>query len=296
MTTAVQAVAASVFAAVLLPGVTFGQTKSNDPVTSVRISGRITDHNFVPIRHETVTVGLCELGEETNSRTDQDGFFSFPSVCPYRLCDLTIAADAEFGTVLGQLEVVDGEGVDIGNLILDSSIKLGSIGHLVGPVTITPFRSAVDSKVALPVAKAQSSAAIFVGADGMNIVHNDGEVFKTPKEKEQVGCRSPRISEDRSAVGWLVDSDFCCASYPLPFLLVVYRPGKPMRRFQGDGRAIFGWNFVAGGKQVAFYQSFPHGDLRTHYELRDVETERLIGKWDEDSTSKMPGWVRGLEH
>ena len=41
-----------------------------------------------------------------------------------------------------------------------------------------------------------------------------------------------------------------------------------------------GWNFVGGSKQVAFFQSLPHGDPVTHYELRDVATERLVGSWD----------------
>jgi hypothetical protein len=139
--------------------------------------------------------------------------------------------------------------------------------------------------------------AVFVGAGGIvSIVHGDGKILNQPKEKEQVGASSPLISDDKQAVGWLVDSDFCCTSYPLQFMLVVYRPGQPLRRFKGDGRAIFGWNFVSGSKQVAFFQSYPHGDPLTHYELRDVATERLVGAWDGDVTSKTPRWVRNLEN
>jgi hypothetical protein len=138
---------------------------------------------------------------------------------------------------------------------------------------------------------AASIAGIFCGADGATVIHEDGNVVRQPKEKEQVGCGFPKISADKKTVGWLVDSDFCCTSYPLQFMLVVYRAGNPLRHFTGDGRAIFAWTFVGGGKQVAIYQSFPHGDPVPHYELRDVATERLIGKWDGDS--KVPSWTRG---
>ena len=37
------------------------------------------------------------------------------------------------------------------------------------------------------------------------------------------------------AVGWLVDSGFCCTSYPIQLMLVVYTPEKPLRHFTGDG-------------------------------------------------------------
>ena len=117
--------------------------------------------------------------------------------------------------------------------------------------------------------------------------------MQAASEKEQVGVRDLKISEDRTAVGWLVDSPFCCASYPLAHLLVVYRLGTP-HHFTGDGRAIFGWKFIGRGRQVAFQQSFPHGDLRPHYELRDVQTGRLMGTWDPDEQSKEPAWLKGV--
>jgi hypothetical protein len=31
-----------------------------------------------------------------------------------------------------------------------------------------------------------------------------------------------------------------------------------------------------------------------HYELRDVETGRLLDKWDGDLTAKAPKWMRGM--
>jgi hypothetical protein len=64
-----------------------------------------------------------------------------------------------------------------------------------------------------------------------------------------------------------------------------------MRRFAGGG-AIMGWHFVARGKQVVFYTDFLHGSSAPQYELRDVETGRLIAKWDGGITNKAPRWIR----
>ena len=264
-------------------------TAVNRPVnSSVRILGRITDANSVPMPERILTFGNRD--GISILKTDRNGTFVFPAVShsEYGL----YITESVVPTLLqppnlkevGKIEVSAGQDVNMGDIALQFSPKQqGPAGNLVGPGTVTPSP-----------AKGPSVAAVFVGTDGTSIVDNDGKVVRAPKEKEQIGCISLRISEDQHAVGWLVDSDFCCASYSLPHMLVVYRPGKPLRRFAGDGRAIFGWKFVGSGKQVAFEQSFPHGDLMEHYELRDVETGRLIGKWDGDKTPKAPTWTRDL--
>jgi hypothetical protein len=126
-------------------------------------------------------------------------------------------------------------------------------------------------------------------------ITEDRKIEQVFKEKEQVGVSSLKISADKTSVGWLVDSDFCCTSYPLQFMLVVYRPSQPLRHFKGDGRAIFDWKFVGSGSQVAFYQDYPHGNPIQHYELRDVESERLAGKWDGALGPRAPAWTKGLQ-
>jgi len=135
---------------------------------------------------------------------------------------------------------------------------------------------------------------ISIGSDGIvHILHSGGVEFIAPKEKEQVSTGSSSIADDKSAAGWLVFYENCCTSYPIPLGLLVYRPGRPLRRF-GDGMFIVDWSFLPGGKQVAFYTNTVHGDFAPHYELHDIETGRLIGKWEGHPNGKSPAWVHRL--
>jgi len=133
--------------------------------------------------------------------------------------------------------------------------------------------------------------------NALHILLNNGEDLLAPASKDrisgegQVGVESPLISEDRRVVGWLAEYDECCQSYPISLELVVYRPGKPLREFTGDGRGIFEWHLLDEGMQAAFYQDFTHGNSVPHYELRDIETGKLIDQWDGDGDRKSPAWV-----
>jgi len=52
--------------------------------------------------------------------------------------------------------------------------------------------------------------------------------------------------------------------------------------------------FEAGGRQIAFSTNIVHGDLASHYELRDTQAGRLIDKWDGHLTGKAPAWAKKL--
>jgi hypothetical protein len=54
---------------------------------------------------------------------------------------------------------------------------------------------------------------------------------------------------------------------------------------------IVSWLFQENGTQVAFNSNTVHGDLAPHYELRDVETGRLIEKWEGHLTDSAPEWT-----
>ncbi len=270
---------------------------TNAPLHSF-LSGRLADADGVPMA-DKILVLTNRGGQPFILKMDRNGIFVFPHVnqnefqiflassgAPSFLSDPGVKE-------IGRLVFSDGQDADLGNIVLRQMPSgTGPVGDLAGPVKITPLPSRPESKSpAATRTNPASIAAIFAGADGAAVIHGDGKVVRTPKEHEQRGVSSLKVSEDKTAGGWLVDSDFCCTSYPLSFALVVYRAGKPLRKFTGDGRAIFGWDFAARGRQVGFFQSYPHGDLRTHYELRDIDTQRLAGEWDEDSGGKKPEWA-----
>jgi hypothetical protein len=126
----------------------------------------------------------------------------------------------------------------------------------------------------------------------VKIVYGDGTEFQASKEPGQISCGSPAVAENKFVAGWLVEQITCCQPYPIPTLLVVYSPNR-LRYFGGE--ALIGdWRFLEGGTHVAFCSNSPHGDNTPHYELRDVETGRLIGKWDGHLTEKAPAWTKGM--
>jgi hypothetical protein len=175
--------------------------------------------------------------------------------------------------------------------------------------TVSPVRLVVAALVAAAVlfvpvfqtgyaatnAPATSIARIYIDADGrVHIVQGDGQKIAPPKERDQVSVASAAVASDNLTAGWLVEYGNCCSSYPIPLTLVFYRPGRPLRRL-GNGMMICGWQFEAGGKQVAFSTNTVHGDLAPHYELRDTQTGRLLDKWDGHLNNKAPSWATRLK-
>ena len=163
-----------------------------------------------------------------------------------------------------------------------------------GKIVVNSSGIAVSGPVKVSGNSSKSIAAIYITpACTVSIVHSDGKEVHPQKEKDQAGCTDPMISPDNLAAGWVVEYNGCCQSYPLPLKLVVYRPGAPLRRFQGY-TAMWDWKFVDGHKQIAFYEDFPHGTPAQHYEWRDIISGRLLGEWRGDLTTAAPKWTRGL--
>jgi hypothetical protein len=143
--------------------------------------------------------------------------------------------------------------------------------------------------------KSGSIAAAMVGSDRrVHILYGDGTEYIVLKEKGQVDCASAKVAEDKRTVGWLVESRNCCTSYPIPLGLVIYRRGRVVRRFE-PGQGIWDWQFVHDGSQVAFWIGPTHGAFTPHFELHDVESGRLLAKWDGHVRDKHPAWVSGLK-
>src|SRR5262249_7506949 len=126
-----------------------------------------------------------------------------------------------------------------------------------------------------------------------------GKAVRVESDRDQVGFDKIAISEDGRSVGWLALYPNCCTSYPIPLRLKVLSNGRS-RTFGANGPPVWRWQFVAGGKQVAFEQETVRGGLGVHYELRDIATGRLIAQFDPPadqggSPSDVPRWVVELD-
>jgi hypothetical protein len=286
----------------------FAQAKSNEPIKAIHISGRIASTTGAPISGLTVTLRNVTGGDQplqdNKVITDEKGVFAFGAArgVEYQAF-LDVTQETKMG--IGTIEIAEGQDVALGEIVLEFTPKNEPVVHFTGPVQIKDIPSMPHSDGHFAQAsKAATIAAIYIPCAAVanefctggtaHIILSDGKEVQPTTQKDQVDCSDPFISEDNRTAGWLVEDDYCCASYPIALGLMVYRPGKPLRGFQGDGRTIFIWHFVAGGKQVAFYQDFLHGNSWAHYELRDIETGHLLGKWDGDKTSKTPAWVKRL--
>ena len=137
---------------------------------------------------------------------------------------------------------------------------------------------------------------------GLRITTSSGLVVVVRKQGEQSSFRRVTLSPDRSAVAAQAEYPSCCTSYGLPLELVVYSQGT-VHRFKGIGLPIFRWHFADGGDRIAYGQEPVHFGCEIHYELRDIESERLIdsadvpqscGQRPDPPETAVPKWVDAL--
>jgi hypothetical protein len=139
-------------------------------------------------------------------------------------------------------------------------------------------------------------------AGRLRITTSSGRTITVPKERDQSSFANPVVSTDRTAVGAQANYPNCCTSYDIPLQLIVYAGGK-VHRFKGTGLPIFVWHFADGGTRVAYGQEPVHFGCETHYELRDVQSERLLAAADipqpcglrpDPPETTVPEWVKAL--
>ena len=142
-----------------------------------------------------------------------------------------------------------------------------------------------------------------IGSDGrLVITTSDQRTIIVPKEDQQSSFDGPILSIDHTAVGAQAEFPNCCTSYDVPLALVVYASGK-VHRFKGNGLPVLQWHFADGGTRVAYGQEPVHFGCFIHYELRDVQSERLVDSADipepcgqirEPAAVPIPEWVAEL--
>jgi hypothetical protein len=141
------------------------------------------------------------------------------------------------------------------------------------------------------------AVAVSAAPDGSaRITLTNGEKRTTQKEPGQVGVGESHIAPD-GTVGWLVEYQVESVSYLFAGTLILWRAGKTIRRFPTE-QSFYSWTFYAHGKQVAYHVGPLHGELKSHCELHDATSGRVIAVWDGDleSGNDRPAWTKGLSH
>jgi hypothetical protein len=180
------------------------------------------------------------------------------------------------------------------------NIKLLLIGVVV--LLLLPAVSAAQTRPT-NVRRVEIYQSVAIDAKGsLVITTSDQKAILVPKEGEQSSFSEPILSSARTAVGAQAEFPNCCTSYDIPLQLVIYTDGK-VHRFTGIGLPIFQWHFADGGTSVAFGQEPVHFGCSIHYELRDIQSERLIdsadipepcGQVPDPRAVKIPRWVTEL--
>jgi hypothetical protein len=174
---------------------------------------------------------------------------------------------------------------------------------LISVIALLPYVASAQTP-STGTRQAETYEAASVDAAGnLVIVTSDRKSIVVSKEDEQSSFAEPVLSSDRTAVGAQAEFPNCCTSYDIPLQLVVYANGKP-HRFTGVGLPIFQWHFADGGTRVAFGQEPVHFACSIHYELRDIESERLLDSADvpepcgqdpNPAAVSVPIWVSDLK-
>lgn len=250
------------------------QTKPEQPLKAFHVSGRVVDQSGVPIDGQGINFRMVDNGPPDKVKTAKNGRFrfTFDGEGAYELF-ASVRDSPDFKLIA--IVVVAGHDLDLGDVALQFPAQSGATVTIAGPVQVASSQPGVKSPtIAALYITCSATSTEWCSQSVMHIIMNDGQEVAPLSEKDQVGCSTPRISEDRLKAGWLVQSDNCCTSYPISTMLVVFRPGKPIRRF-GTGMPIMGWGFVAQGKQIAFHTDVLHGTPAPYHEVRDIETGRL---------------------
>lgn len=131
-----------------------------------------------------------------------------------------------------------------------------------------------------------------IGVDQRVYVRWTGHADRVqPAGEAQVGVDGLKISEDRSAVAWLVErSDISDASYPEPFELMVACNGRrPHSIF--PGRVISQYYFLSRGTRIAVWDETGHGGQMGEATLYRACTGKLVASWSPDEKTAPPLWA-----
>jgi len=114
-----------------------------------------------------------------------------------------------------------------------------------------------------------------------------------------VGFSDVGLARDRQTLGWAVNVQNCCTSYPVPISLVVFRNKRVLHTFE-QGQMVWSWMFVDDGEQVAVVFGPVHGAEVGDYRLYGVKSGKLMSEVFGDAETQSlkmdaPHWAKQLQ-
>lgn len=162
-------------------------------------------------------------------------------------------------------------------------------------VSLTAFVTAADTLTTIDRVYCDDSGTVHVVESNGNNETAKKEFFSD--NQKQADAVQMKVSSDKRTAGWIVEFSGIGASYPIGIMLDLWRDGKVIQRFTEVGGYMFErWLFTDLDRNVAFEQDPIHGPDPVIYEVRDINTSKLVRKWDPGKSSKnAPQWVKDLQ-
>jgi hypothetical protein len=237
-----------------------------------RISGRVVTASGIPLSGAAVLLNDTPFGEVGRTKTSADGRFEFPGVAPGRYF---IETTKPGFIPTADMVWLDEKDVHTDDIEMDARLGDKSTANAVGSPALTIDRIEDNRRTVITL--------------------SNGSTVVPPKQDYQATVSEPAIADDRRAAGWLVEywTPSSTSGRSIPLTLVIYRPGKPLRRFSAEP-VFWTWWFVDGGKRVGYCENSLHpGPSPPLCELRDVETGRKIDQYV-PSGGKPPEWAENV--
>jgi hypothetical protein len=140
-------------------------------------------------------------------------------------------------------------------------------------------------------AAGQTVSRAFCGEDGKaHLVYAGAPERTISPEEKQVGCADITVAEDGRTVGWAVQVDNCCTSYPIPVAVVLLNNGR--KTVLPCDQVLWQWRFIDQGKRVAILTGPVHG-WASAADLYDSHTAKRLKIWE--GSGETPEWAHGWE-
>ena len=123
-----------------------------------------------------------------------------------------------------------------------------------------------------------------------HVVYADHSTKTIPPEEQQVGCTEMSVADDHRTIGWSMQVENCCTSYPISVAVIVMRDGKAT--LLRSDQMVWQWHFIDHGNRVAILSGPVHGDA-TEADLYDVHTGKKLATWV--GSGNPPEWAGGWE-